>query len=109
MTSPMNSSGMTTSTAKTGSSRTGLARRAASCTASEPATLKAISEESTSWYLPSVERHADVDHRVAGLDAVLQRLLDALLDGGDELARDRPARILLTKSKPSPGAGSMSM
>src|SRR5205085_2942594 len=33
------------------------------------------------------ERHLDVDHRVAGLDAGHQRLLDALGDGGDELAR----------------------
>ena len=53
MTSPRNSSGVTTSTVKTGSSRTGLARRAASLKASEPATLKAISDESVSWYLPS--------------------------------------------------------
>ena len=53
MTSPRNSSGVTTSTSKIGSSRTGLARRAASLRASEPATLKAISEESVSWYLPS--------------------------------------------------------
>ena len=44
---------MTTSTAKIGSSSTGLARLAASLKAIEPATLKAISEESTSWYLPS--------------------------------------------------------
>jgi hypothetical protein len=53
MTSPRNSSGVTTSTAKIGSSRTGLARRAASLKASEPATLNAISDESVSWYLPS--------------------------------------------------------
>ena len=45
---------MTTSTAMTGSSSTGLARLAASLSASEPAILKAISEESVSWYLPSV-------------------------------------------------------
>src|SRR5215218_200347 len=37
------------------------------------------------------ERDADVDHRVAGLDARVERLLDALLDGRDELRRDRPA------------------
>ena len=48
----MFSSGVTTSTAMTGSSRTGLALRAASFTAMEPAILKAISEESTSWYDP---------------------------------------------------------
>ena len=50
----MNSSGVTTSTAKIGSSRIGLARAAAAFSASDPATLKAISEESVSWYLPSV-------------------------------------------------------
>ena len=54
MTSPMYSSGVTTSTAKIGSSRIGLARWAASLNASEPAILKAISEESVSWYLPSI-------------------------------------------------------
>ncbi len=35
------------------------------------------------------ERHAHVDHRVAGLDAVVERLLDPLLDGGDVLRGDR--------------------
>ena len=45
---------MTTSTAITGSSRTGLALRAASWIAIEPAILKAISEESTSWKEPSI-------------------------------------------------------
>ena len=53
MTSPRNSSGVTTSTLKMGSSSTGLARLAASLKASDPAILKAISDESVSWYLPS--------------------------------------------------------
>jgi uncharacterized protein (DUF2236 family) len=35
-----------------GSSRTGRARLAAVLTAMEPAILKAISDESTSWYEP---------------------------------------------------------
>ena len=48
----MYSSGVTTSTAMTGSSSTGLALRAAFFTAMEPAILNAISEESTSWYEP---------------------------------------------------------
>ena len=48
----MYSSGVITSTAMTGSRRTGLARLAAFLTAIEPAILKAISEESTSWYEP---------------------------------------------------------
>ena len=38
---------------------------------------------------------ADVHHRVAGLDAGAQGLLDPLLDGGDELARDRAALDLV--------------
>ena len=50
----MKSWGVTTSTAMIGSSRTGFARRAASLSASEPAILNAISDESVSWYLPSV-------------------------------------------------------
>ncbi len=53
MTSPMYSSGVTTSTAITGSSSTGAAFLAASWKAIEPAILNAISEESTSWKLPS--------------------------------------------------------
>ena len=53
MTSPMYSSGVTTSTAMMGSRRTGSAFFQASCRAIEPAILKAISDESTSWVLPS--------------------------------------------------------
>ncbi len=49
MTSPMNSSGTTTSTAMMGSNRTGAALLTAFLKAKEPAILKAISEESTSW------------------------------------------------------------
>ena len=49
MTSPMYSSGVTTSTAMIGSMSTGRARLQASWNAIEPAILNAISEESTSW------------------------------------------------------------
>ena len=56
MMSPMYSFGTTTSTLITGSSRTGLAFLAASWNAIEPAILNAISDESTSWYEPSVSR-----------------------------------------------------
>jgi hypothetical protein len=91
MTSPRKSSGVTTSTEKIGSSRIGLARLAASLSASEPATLKAISDESGLVVLAVDERRAQVDHRVAGADAVVQRLLDALLHRRDELRRDRAA------------------
>ena len=48
MTSPMNSSGVTTSTAIIGSSSFGLERFKASLNAIEPAILKARSLESTS-------------------------------------------------------------
>ena len=41
------------------------------------------------------QRDANVDHRVAGEHAVLERLLAALLDRGDELARDRAAPDLV--------------
>src|SRR5215208_5813080 len=41
------------------------------------------------------QRDAHVDHRVAGAHAGLQRLLDALLDGGDVLGRDRAALDLV--------------
>ena len=53
MTSPRYSSGVTTSTAITGSSSFGFARFIASLNAIEPAILKARSLESTSWYEPS--------------------------------------------------------
>ncbi len=49
ITSPMDSSGVVTSTDIIGSSSTGEALRAASLKACEPAILKASSEESTSW------------------------------------------------------------
>src|SRR4051794_3170668 len=44
--------------------------------------------------LPVDERHADVDDGVARAHAVGERLLDALLDGGDELDRHRAAADL---------------
>jgi hypothetical protein len=39
--------------------------------------------------LAVVEDHAEVDHRESGEEALLADLLDALLDGRDEVARDR--------------------
>ena len=53
MTSPMNSSGIVTSTRMIGSRMAGSALPNASWTAMEPAILNAISDESTSWYEPS--------------------------------------------------------
>src|SRR6185312_12295778 len=51
------------------------------------------------------ERDADVHHRVAGLDAGLQRLLDALLDRRDELRRDRAALDSVDEVEALPGGG----
>ena len=53
MTSPMNSSGMVTSTRMIGSRIIGSAFSTASLRAIEPAILNAISDESTSWNEPS--------------------------------------------------------
>ena len=53
MTSPMNCSGIVTSTRIIGSSTAGLAFSTASLIAIEAAILNAISDESTSWYEPS--------------------------------------------------------
>ena len=53
MTLPMNASGVTTSALIMGSSSTAWALGRASLKAMEAAILKAISEESTSWDLPS--------------------------------------------------------
>ncbi len=46
------------------------------------------------------ERHPDVDHRVAGGDALLHLGADALLDAGDELARHRAADDLVDELEP---------
>ena len=74
MTSPMNCSGIVTSTRIIGSSTTGLAFATASLIAIDAAILNAISDESTSWYEPSIDGDLHVDHRVAGVDAGLERL-----------------------------------
>ena len=54
MTSPMKPSGVTTSTRMTGSRMTGSALATAALAAIDPAILNAISDESTSWYEPSM-------------------------------------------------------
>src|SRR3989304_2897259 len=53
ITSPSDSSGTATSTVMIGSKRPGFACRTPFLKASDPAILKAISEESTVWYDPS--------------------------------------------------------
>ena len=91
----MYSSGVTTSTDMIGSSSTGLAISAALRNAIWPAILNAISDESTSWYWPSTRRRLDVDGRVAGEHAGVERGLDALVRRLDVLARDAPAGDLV--------------
>ena len=105
----MNSSGVTTSTANTGSSSTGLARETAALSASDPATLNAISEESVSWYLPSVRvtRTSTIGYPARGpLSSASSTPFSTA--GMNSVGIDPPL-TLLTKSKPSPGAGSTSM
>ena len=105
----MNSSGVTTSTAKIGSSSTGLARRSASLAASDPATRNAISDESVSWDLPSVSvtRTSTTGKPIRGPFAIASST--PFSTAGMNSVGTEPPLTLLTKSKPSPGAGSMSM
>src|SRR5213595_712392 len=84
-----------------GSSRMGCARRAASFTAMEPAILKAISLESTSWYdIHELDLH--VHHGIARQHAVLERFLDALLDRADVLPRDHAAHDVVLEHEARP-------
>ena len=105
MTSPMYSSGVTTSTAMIGSRRTGLAMRAASLNAMVPAILNAISEESTSWNEPSSRAALHVDEREAGEHARVERGLDALVDRADVLLGDAPTGDLVVERVALAGLG----
>ncbi len=78
-----------------GSSSVGCAFSYAALNAIEPATLNAISDESTVWYEPSTSRHAHALDRRAGELAVRHRLLDALVDRGPEALRDHAADDLV--------------
>src|SRR4029077_4158782 len=49
--------------------------------------------------LPVDERHAHVDHRIAGLDAVLERLFDTFLDSRDVFRGNVPALDLVDELK----------
>jgi hypothetical protein len=90
----------------TGSSNVGSARRAASCTAIEPAILNAISEESTSWYEPSTSstRTSTIGYPALTPDPSASSI--PCSTAGMNSDGTTPPLILLTKSKPSPGAGS---
>ena len=81
-----------------GSSRIGLALRAASLNAMVPAILNAISDESTSWYLPSVSvaRTSTVGYP-ASTPAVMASWMPASTEGMYSLGM-RPPVILSTNS-----------
>ena len=92
MMSPWLASGTVTTSSLTGSSRIGLGLRHRVAEApSTAAVLNAISELSTGWCLPSKHGDLHVDDREAERAAVLLGLGDALLDRGDEVARDHAA------------------
>ena len=78
-----------------GSSRTAPACASASLMAIEPAILKAISEESTEWKLPSKSRTRTPLTGKPATGAVRHRLLAALLDRRDEALRDHAALDLV--------------
>ena len=101
MTLPSTRSGVTvTSTAMIGSSSTGPARSAPSFTAIDPAILNAISDESTSWYDPSMSVTESRPSDTRPGRPLRAASSHALLHGGDELSRDGPpTRILLTNSE----------
>ena len=71
-------------------------RHAPRCIAMRAAVLKAMSELSTAWYWPSIQRDRDVDHREAERPA-LQIFAHALLDRADELARHGAADDLVVE------------
>ena len=91
----------------TGSSSCGLARRAASLNAIEPAILNAISELVDVVVRAEREAGPHVDERVAGEHAALHRLLDAGVDRGDVLARDHAALDLVDELVAAAGAGGL--
>src|SRR3712207_9573409 len=54
----------------------------------------------TTLFRSVVDADPDVDHRVPGVDARVQGLLDAGLHGAHELARDRTADDLVDELEP---------
>ena len=88
----------------TGSSSTGRASRAASRMAIVPAILNAISEESTSWWLPSIRSTAT---STSGNPASGPFSSDDCNPASTELMYSRgitPPRMLSANTYPSPGS-----
>ena len=90
-----------------GSSSTGLALRAASLNAIEPAILNAISRGVDVVVRAVGEDGPDVDERVAGEHAAVERLLDAGVDRGDVLPGDHAAGDLVDELVAAAGAGGL--
>ena len=102
MTSPMYSSGVTTSISIIGSSSLIPADLAAACSAIDPAIRKAISLESTAWDDPSVSVAL---MSTSGYPARSRHRghLDALLDGRDVLTGNVAALDLVHELEPAAG------
>ena len=101
----MYSSGVMTSTSMTGSSSLSPACLAAFWTAMEPAILKAISDESTSWYVPSSRIALTSTTGDTGQDPVFEGLFDSLIDRGDVLPGNPSTRDLVDELVAAAGAG----
>ena len=95
MTSPMQSSGTAISIAMIGSSRIGLALREGGLEAHRGGDLERHFRRVDVVVRAVVERHPHVDDRVAGEDALGQRLAHALLDRRNELPRHDAADDLV--------------
>ncbi len=93
-----------------GSSSTGFAFLAASWKAMEPAILKAISERVDVVVAAVVEADLHVHHRVAGEDARARRASRMPFSMGlmNSLGMVPPV-MSFSKTKPSPGAGEISI
>ncbi len=105
MMSPWLASGTVTTSSLTGSSRIGPAAASASLNPCDAAVLNAISELSTGWCLPSKHVTFTSTTGIAERAAVLERLLDALLDRGDVLAGDHAADDRVDELEPRPALG----
>ena len=103
MTSPMYSSGTTTSTSSRGSSSVGRPFLAPSFSAMEPAILNAISDESTSWYEPSIRLTlmstiGKPARTPVSMASMMPASTGAMYSRGTE-----PPTILLSNEKPDAG------
>ena len=87
----MKRDGTSISTSMIGSSRIGWLDSTAALNACPAASLNECSSLSTSWYLPKWTMARTSVNGKPAMTPCGQRVAHALLDGGDELARDGPA------------------